>query len=270
MLFGFFYRALFNRDVLRQHAKMLNEVSVRYFLSAKGVIIFYLVLPAMNSKSENIPKKRRIPIMKHKDYVTEYLEFCQYRKELDWKTVKAYRIDLRQFFETVPDEPDKGEIERYITSLHKKYKQKTGKRKIASIKAFYNYLEEEGIIEDTPFRKIRVKFKETIVFPRIIPREEIEQLLNHMYQELADGKGKGEYGGLVKDLAVVELFFATGMRVYELSNIQVESINLNTWLIRIMGKGAKERYIQIGSKSVLQLLRKYYEANRVEIQGSPH
>ena len=206
--------------------------------------------------------------MKHKDYVTEYLEFCQYRKELDWKTVKAYRIDLRQFFETVPDEPDKGEIERYITSLHKKYKQKTGKRKIASIKAFYNYLEEEGIIEDTPFRKIRVKFKETIVFPRIIPREEIEQLLNHMYQKLADVKGKEEYGGLVKDLAVVELFFATGMRVYELSNIQVDSVNLNTGLIRIMGKGAKERYIQIGSKSVLQLLRKYYEANRAEIQGS--
>ena len=111
-----------------------------------------------------------------------YLEYCIYRKELDVKTVKAYRIDLNQFFSfTCCDEPEKETIERYITDLHKKYKQKTVKRKIASVKAFYSYLEEEEVLKQNPFRKIKVKFKETIVLPRIIPREEIEQLLNYMY-----------------------------------------------------------------------------------------
>ena len=79
------------------------------------------------------------------------------------------------------DVPERETIERYITELHKKYKQKTVKRKIASVKAFYSYLEEEELLEQNPFRKIKVKFKETIVLPRIIPRDEIEQLLNYMY-----------------------------------------------------------------------------------------
>ena len=111
-----------------------------------------------------------------------------------------------------------------------------------------------------PFRKIKVKFKETIVLPRIIPREEIEQLLNYMYAYLNDLSGIGYKHGL-RDAAVVELFFATGARVYEISNIRSESINLNSGLIRIMGKGGKERYIQISNEAVLVILRKYYVAN---------
>ena len=81
--------------------------------------------------------------MNLQDRAKEYLEYCTYRKELDAKTVKAYRIDLKQYFSFVCcDEPEKETIERYITNLHKKYKQKTVKRKIASVKAFYSYLEE--------------------------------------------------------------------------------------------------------------------------------
>ena len=79
--------------------------------------------------------------MNLQDRAKEYLEYCTYRKELDAKTVKAYRIDLKQYFSFVCcDEPEKETIERYITNLHKKYKQKTVKRKIASVKAFYEGL----------------------------------------------------------------------------------------------------------------------------------
>ena len=64
--------------------------------------------------------------MNLQDRAKEYLEYCTYRKELDAKTVKAYRIDLKQYFSFVCcDEPEKETIERYITNLHKKYKQKT-------------------------------------------------------------------------------------------------------------------------------------------------
>ena len=59
------------------------------------------------------------------DKVQGYLEYCKFRKELDAKTIKAYRIDLKQYFEFVgSDEPQKDEIESYITNLHKEYKQK--------------------------------------------------------------------------------------------------------------------------------------------------
>lgn len=206
--------------------------------------------------------------MRLEDKLAAYLEYCEYRKELDGKTLKAYRIDLRQYFEYVcVDEPDKEKIEEYITHLHKSYKQKTVKRKIASIKAFYNYLEETEIIAESPFRKIKVKFKETVTLPRIIPREEIEKLLNHMYQCLNEND-KVSHKHMLRDVAVIEVFFATGARVYEISNIREDSINLNTGLIRLMGKGGKERYVQISNTSILEVLKKYYDENEQEIKKS--
>ena len=199
-----------------------------------------------------------------KDKVKPYLEYCKYRKELDEKTLKAYRIDLRQYFEYFTEaDPNKEGIERYITELHKTYKQKTIKRKIASIKAFYNYLEEEELIEENPFRKIRVKFKEAIVLPRIIPRNEIEQLLNYMYA--IRKKGNKQW---LRDIAVIETFFATGARVYEISNIKAESIDLSSGLIRFKGKGNKERYIQISDMQVLKILKEYYKENSDRIKQS--
>lgn len=206
--------------------------------------------------------------MRLEDKLAAYLEYCEYRKELDRKTLKAYRIDLRQYFEYIcVDEPDKEKIEEYVTHLHKSYKQKTVKRKIASIKAFYNYLEETEIIAESPFRKIKVKFKETVTLPRIIPREEIEKLLNHMYQCLNEND-KASRKFMLRDVAVIEVFFATGARVYEISNIRDDSINLNTGLIRLMGKDGKERYVQISNTSILEVLKKYYDENEQSIKKS--
>lgn len=206
--------------------------------------------------------------MNLKEKVKVYLEYCEFRKELDKKTLKAYRIDLRQFFGFVAcEDPVKAKIEEYITDLHKKYKQKTVKRKIASIKAYYNYLEEEEIIAENPFRKVKVKFKETVTLPRIIPREEIEQILNYMYNCLNE-KDTSVHKFCLRDIAVIETFFATGARVYEISNIREDSINLNTGLIRLMGKGGKERYVQISNTSVLEIMKKYYAENVQAIKKS--
>jgi integrase/recombinase XerD len=204
--------------------------------------------------------------MDYKEQVKKYLEYCEYRKELDWNTLKAYRIDLRQFFEfTQEDVPEKSKIEDYIVELHKKYKQKTIKRKIASIKAYYNYLEECEIIDDSPFRKIKVKFKEAAILPKIIPREEIETLLNYMHSCKKISKDN-TYKYWLRDIAVIETLFATGARVYEISNIRLDCINLNTGLIKIMGKGSKERYIQVASGEILDLLKQYYKHNSEAIK----
>lgn len=206
--------------------------------------------------------------MRLEDKMATYLEYCEYRKELDKKTLKAYRIDLCQYFEFVcGGETEKKKIEDYITQLHKNYKQKTIKRKIASIKAYYNYLEETEIIAENPFRKIKVRFKENATLPRIIPREEIERLLNYMYKCLNESTPSSRKY-MLRDVAVIEVFFATGARVYEISNIRDDSINLNTGLIRLMGKGGKERYVQISNTSILEVLKKYYAVNETVIKKS--
>lgn len=193
-----------------------------------------------------------------------YLEYCEFRKELNVKTINAYRIDLKQYFDFIREDfLNKQEIESYITILHKKYKPKTVKRKIATIKAFYIYMEEEEFITENPFRRIKVKFKETYTLPRIIPRKEIEQLLNYMYSH--PGKNSQYW---LRDVAIVEMLFAVGARVYEISNLQRECVDLNSGTIRIMGKGGKERYLNVASSSVLDLLNKYYKANETAIRKS--
>lgn len=207
-----------------------------------------------------------------KEKVRKYLDYCECRKELDGNTLKAYRIDLRQFFAAVEgSEPTKSEIEEYITFLHRKYKQKTVKRKIASVKAFYNYLEEEELIAENPFRKIKVRFKEDITLPRIIPRAEIEKLLNFMYSRLGQGSKSQtprERRELLRDVAVIETLFATGARVYEISNLRADCIDLKTGLMRIVGKGGKERYIQIGTEAILHILERYYREHETRIRES--
>lgn len=195
-----------------------------------------------------------------REMVPLYLKACKFRKELDEKTIKAYRIDLTQFWKFIgSEEPQKKEIEEYMTELHKKYKQKTVKRKIATLKAFYSYLEEEEIIEENPFHKIKSKFKEDVVLPRVIPRKDIERILNHMYLNLKTNNSDVKY---LRDIAVIETFFATGARVYEIANIKIQDVDLNTGIICFMGKGGKERYIQIGDRRIVTLLKKYYNQNK--------
>lgn len=203
--------------------------------------------------------------MEIREEMEQYLEFCQYRKELSRNTVKAYRIDLEQFLRYVKEDTFlRSKIEAYITELHKKYKQKTVKRKIASIKAFYQYLEEEERMkESNPFTKIRVKFKEVESLPRIIPRNEIEKLLNCMYAIIDHSEKKST---IYRDLTIVEIFFATGARVYEISNLKRQDIDLDNGIIRIFGKGSKERCVQIGNHDILELMKAYYQMNQEVIE----
>ena len=210
---------------------------------------------------------RRVITMNMIKEMEQYLEFCKYRKELNRNTLKAYRIDLEQYLSFIKkDFLLKARIEEYITELHKKYKQKTVKRKIASIKAFYRYLEEEERLEGSnPFTKIRVKFKEIESLPRIIPRNDIERLLNYMYDVM---KQSGQEVTIYRDLSVIEMFFATGARVYEISNLKIQDIDLDNGIIKLFGKGSKERYVQIGSPEVLELVKEYYRLNQQKIDKS--
>ena len=89
--------------------------------------------------------------------ISNYVDYCQYQKNLDTKSLKAYRIDLKQFSQqnvTIKiSDITTDMLEKYIATLNKEYKPRTVKRKIASIKAFYSYLEYKEYIEKNPFNK---------------------------------------------------------------------------------------------------------------------
>ena len=120
--------------------------------------------------------------------IEHYLEYCKYQKCLDKKTLKSYRIDLRQFSEHVPmtevSAVTSSIIESYIASLHAQYQPKTVKRKIASLKAFFHFLEYREIIDQNPFNKIQIHFREPIKLPKTIPLQTLEALLSTIYTQM--------------------------------------------------------------------------------------
>ena len=193
--------------------------------------------------------------------IQKYLQFCTQRKNLDSKTIKSYSIDLRQFTEFISENNllwiSKSSIENYIDSLHNTLKPKSVKRKIASLKAFFHYLEIEEIIEFNPFHKIQIKYKEPFILPKTIPLKTIEKIMNYAYLERK--RQTTSYGRKValRNTLILELLFATGMRISELCSLTNEQINFNDYIIKIYGKGSKERLIQICNKNVQNLLDEY-------------
>lgn len=194
-----------------------------------------------------------------------YLDLCKYQKNLNDKTIKAYKIDLRQF-EAFINENDKDlnktSISNYITYLHKTYKPKTIKRKIACLKAFFNYLEYDEIIEKNPFSKMKIKFQEPSLLPKTMSLTTIQTVLSAAYQELGKDSITTTFQSktVLRDIAVLELLFATGVRVSELCSLTVSDVNLPEGYVKIYGKGSKERIVQLGNKDVLLSLQKYKKA----------
>jgi integrase/recombinase XerD len=204
--------------------------------------------------------------------IKAYLLHCEHQKKLSPKSTKAYAIDLGQFVRHVNSmaEPEitKQTILSYIADLHQKYRPQTVKRKLASLRAFFNHLEFEEIIEVNPIRRIKTKFQEPKLLPKTIPLKLVEQLLVVAHQERRNAKTAFATFAAQRDAAIVEMLFATGMRVSELCSLKAEAVNLDDGNIYIIGKGLKERIIQIGNTDVLAFLRQYMSDNASRIHQS--
>ena len=195
--------------------------------------------------------------------IQNYLSYSQINKKLDPKTLKAYRIDLNQFVATIPSTElpiTKDTIMIYLTKIHKSYEPRTIKRKIASIKAFFHYLEYEDLIETNPFNKIDLSFRQPKYLPKTIPSSTIQQFLSTLYKEKTFAKTATQQKTILRDIAVIELLFATGMRISELCSLKQTDIDLQNKHVLIFGKGAKERMLQISNPDVLKALINYQHA----------
>lgn len=201
-------------------------------------------------------------------YITKYLEYCEYRKRLDRKTLKAYLTDLKQyevFCSQITDYAVKDIVDSFITDLHKKYKAKTVKRKIASLKAFFHFLEYKEQLRENPFAKIDIRFREPKLLPKTIPFHSIQTLLSTLYTQKEQAISEYQLRCCIRDIAVIELLFATGMRISELCSLKPSDIDLENNSILIYGKGSKERILQLGNQDVISALRVYRETYKSEI-----
>lgn len=203
-----------------------------------------------------------------KEEIDKYLHYCKLQKELDDKTIRAYKADLEQFISFIGgNDLEKETLNSYLRYIHSMYKQKTVKRKIASVKALFHYLEEEEIVEINPLHRVKTKFKEEVILPKIIPKNIIEQFLDYLYKERDRVEYSKWYRKIVlRDIAVVETLFSTGLRISELCHLQNKYVDLRNGVLCIQGKGGKERYLQIGNSDVLSILNAYKKCFEKEIK----
>lgn len=215
-----------------------------------------------------------------KTQIKNYLDYCSLQKRLNDKTVKAYRIDLTQFIEYIhatqqirfsrpskPAEITQDIIEMYIAYLHQTYKPRTVKRKIASLKALFHYFEYRSLIEQNPFNKIQIRFREPVLLPKTIPLQTVEHLLRTIYSQQTNASTLQQRKNAVRDAAVCEMLFSTGMRISELCSLRENDINLHDGTILIYGKGSKERRLQLGNPDVITALETYESKFSSEIQA---
>lgn len=203
------------------------------------------------------------------DMITAYLMYCSQQKKLSPKTLDAYQCDLNQFlaFMKAGDlSLDRTALKSYIRKLHQLYQPRSVQRKIMSLKAFFNYLVYEELLEETPFSKVKTQFRQPHLLPRTIPLAVIQELFTAAYAQ-RDRLNPSSYGykASLRDIAVLELLFATGLRVAELCSLKPQDMNLAEGSFTVFGKGAKERVLHVGNSAAMEALNQYEKAFRQQI-----
>lgn len=184
-------------------------------------------------------------------HISQYMEYLEIERGLANNTIMAYRSDLYSLSDFLVQQniEEYSEIQRfhlnlYIKNLYdKKYTPRSITREIASIKGFFKWLSINGYIKHNPALSLeQPKLPKRL--PKVLSMKEITELLDSNMSTL--------------DSAILELLYAAGLRVSELSDILLNNIDLNSKFIRCTGKGSKERIVPIGCKAV-SALRKYFK-----------
>ncbi len=197
-----------------------------------------------------------------KDYIEEFLNHLSVERGLAVNTLAAYRRDLAKYTEfliakkkvSAPGQVQREWITEYIFD-QKKYGMSapTICRNLAAIKMFHRFLVREKLAEQDP--------TDLVETPKLWQR--VPDVLSQSEVELMLAAARGDGSQQIRDYAILELFYASGMRVSELVDLKLESINLDAGYIRCIGKGRKERVIPIG-KSAQEALRRYFSRIRLK------
>ncbi|SHJ65831.1 integrase/recombinase XerD [Anaerobranca californiensis DSM 14826] len=194
--------------------------------------------------------------------MADYLTYLRVERGLAQNTVLSYERDLKKFISFLKDcnFSDWSEIKRQqiITYLLKLQEEKMApasiSRNLAAIRSFFNYLTTENLLGEDPAKDLDSP-KLSKKLPKIITVEEVEELLNQ--PDETDKIG-------IRDRAMLELLYASGLRVSELISLEVDDVNLDLGFLRCQGKGSKERIVPLG-KMAIHYIQLYLEQSRPKL-----
>lgn len=176
--------------------------------------------------------------------LTSFIKYVQLEKNFSIHTVREYEADIKQFLHFLEQEGvycltdvEYLHARLYVTKLYEENMARTSiSRKISSIRSFFRYLNREVDLDDAPFRSLYHPKKEERL-PSFFYEEELQQLF---------AASSGEDEKSIRNMAILELLYATGIRVSECISIEVNQIDFAYSILRVMGKGRKERIVPFG------------------------
>ncbi len=198
-----------------------------------------------------------------KGLVNYFLGYLKFQKGYSQNTIKAYKIDLCNFFsflisnrgftaDSDVEEITLYDIRSYIGSIYKAYKKTSIARKLSAIKSFFGFLEKNRVIKRDPTWNISLPKTEKNL-PRYLSVDEVFNLL--------DLRSENDKWTVLRDKAILELLYSCGIRVGELVALNMENLDLEEGLLKIKGKGDKERIVPVGNRA-LSSIKNYLNAIR--------
>jgi integrase/recombinase XerC len=204
------------------------------------------------------------------DHLRAFLKHLALNRNASAHTVRAYDSDLSQFLsstaallgvkrsELQPTQLDRQAIRAFLGELHKAGQSRaTAARKLAAARTFLRYLRREALIDDDPGALVSTPKRE-IRMPAHLSEVEMEALLS--------APGDDPLGR--RDRAILELFYASGLRLSELAGLSLEDVNLGSKMVRVLGKGRKERIVPFNT-STAKAIRSYLNDREQLLRSSP-
>ena len=200
------------------------------------------------------------------DLIDKYIEYLRNQKRYSPHTVRNYRVDMRQFSEFLVSKgatqggrdtyTDIGAIDcqvirGYVGSLYGRFRRSTISRKLSAVRSFFLFLERKGLIKGNPAADISTPKLEKYM-PSYLPVDDVFRLLERPEREKPLG---------LRDLAILEVLYSCGFRVSELESLTMSSLDFDERLVRVIGKGDKERIVPIG-RHALRAVRNYLGATQ--------
>lgn len=182
--------------------------------------------------------------------IDDYIIFLKTEKKLSDSTINSYVLDLKEakdYFHKDLKQVTNKDIEKYINDMKRDMNPKSINRHLSSLKGYYNYLVDEGKIKVSPLENIG-SLKTPKSLPKYLSIEEVDTLLSFTPKDAFGYRNK----------AMIELIYSSGLRVSELVNIEFDNIDFDNSLLRINGKGKKERLVPLGEYAYIALKEYLY------------
>jgi len=192
------------------------------------------------------------------ELIERYVHYLQHERNASPHTIRNYRSDLVQFRDFLtqgkPDAQvevasiDAFRVRGFLASLFENERKKTSiARKLAALRAFFKFLSREQVLAENPALRVATpKLARTL--PRIMTEEEMNNFLDRLF-EAAKSAAPEQSAALARDRAILELLYASGLRVSELVGLDLRSVNFGDGMVLVRGKGRKERIVPFGSKA---------------------